>query len=105
LRSADSQGSPLTQVDGAKINMMSLPTITTKQWAVTNKKKWGVRPINGAELALTPALRWPSSNRGRPSKRWSAPLPTAARPPGPQPQSQTLSAIVETVEKALQVPI
>jgi hypothetical protein len=31
--------------DGAKINMMSLPTITTKQWAVTNKKKWGVRPI------------------------------------------------------------
>jgi len=31
--------------DGAKINIMSLPTITTKQWAVTNKKKWGVRPI------------------------------------------------------------
>jgi len=24
---------------------MSLPTITERQWAVTNKKKWGVRPI------------------------------------------------------------
>jgi hypothetical protein len=36
---------PADFFDGAKINMMSLPTIKEKQWAVTNKKKWGVRPI------------------------------------------------------------
>jgi len=70
-------------IDGARIIKMSLPTITKKAMGSDNERQYGgLAPSGAAALALCPASRCASSDRGRPSSHWSALLPAATSPSG-----------------------
>jgi hypothetical protein len=68
---------------------MSLPTIDNSHTMGSDNERQsgGLAPSGAAALALNPASRCASSDRGRPSSHWSALLPAATSPKSGLPAS------------------